>query len=73
MLSFLETLPPGTYISVEAMRHWLDAGKTPAKGGILRVSASDQLSADEYRRWMASLPSCGVEVVETPALDLRQR
>jgi len=73
MLSFLETLPPGTHISVEALKRWLDAGKTPAEGGILTVSASDRLSAAEYQRWVASLPSSGVEVLEQPAFDLYQR
>ena len=73
MLSFLETLPPGTHVSIEAMRRWLNAGKSPAEGGVLAVSASDRLSAEEYQRWMASLPTSGVEVVESDTLDLSQR
>lgn len=72
MLSFLETLPPGTLVSVEAMKRWLDAGKSPAEGGILSVSASQALSGDEYLRWVASLPALGVEVVELPQLDPHQ-
>ena len=68
MHAFLESLPPGTYVSVDALRAWLSAGKGPSEGGRLIVSAIDSLTDDQYQAWRASLPGVGVEALEREAV-----
>jgi hypothetical protein len=68
MQTFLDSLPPGTHVSVDALRAWWTAGKGPAEGGLLAVSAAEWLTDEEYRVWRASLPPVGVRALEREAL-----
>ena len=64
---FLESLPHGTFVSVESLRAWFGAGLEPGEGGALSVSPADWLSDDERRRWQGSLPRAGWVVSPLPA------
>lgn len=68
MQKFLDSLPAGTYVSVESLRDWWAIGKGPAEGGLLVVSASDSLTDQQYLVWQSSLPPVGVVVLERETL-----
>jgi hypothetical protein len=68
MQTFLDSLPPGTYVSVNALRVWLYAGKGPEEGGLLTVSALESLTDEQYRVWRSSLPAHGVQAIEREPL-----
>jgi hypothetical protein len=68
MQTFIDSLPPGTYVSVEALRAWWASGKGPSEGGLLAISAAEWLTDEQYRIWLESLPHAGVKAVEREAL-----
>ena len=66
MLVFLNSLPPGTFVSIDALRSWLAGGRGPAEGGLLQVSAADFLSIEQHQIWRNALPQVGVQLLERP-------
>ncbi len=72
MEAFLDALPQGTFVSIGALRRWLEAGKGPTEGGVLDVTVAQNLSAEERRIWSGSLPAVGVRVANLDHLDQDQ-